>query len=186
MALSGTLLAQSQTNLEFEPKVGAVGARVLIKGSLAQGTQVRFGGRLLTLLPEANGASSFIVPPGSTSSFIEAVRGGAVVGKSAVPFVVSGPSLGSGPKLIGLKEAIDVFAYVDPMPEGGGKPEEKSRSILQIGGSEVLTIGEAPPPRFVVPAVELHDAASAATQGMGPSLFNLTARPPRKKTPTPD
>jgi len=170
--------------IEFEPKVGAVGAQIRLRTPPPAGTEIRFGGRVLTPAHDARGEAVLVVPPGVSTSFIEYVRGGRVVGKSAVPFVVSGTSLVGGPKLIGLKEAIDVFGYSEPIPLGGGKPETPSRTVLSFGQEDVLTLGEPPPPRLL-PALDLGDAASAATRGMGPAGLLFTARPPKKKIPTP-
>lgn len=173
--------------MEFEPRVGAIGSRVVLKGFVPEGAQARFGTRTVTLLREPGGGASFLVPSGASTSFIELVRGGKTLGKSAVPYVVSGTSLVSAPKLIGLKEAIDVFGYADPRPEGGEKPETPVRPVLTFDDAEILTIGEPSPPPPLQPAVLLGDAASAATRGMGPAGFLITARPPRKKlvVPTP-
>lgn len=178
----------AQGPLEFEPKVGVVGSRVTLETRLPPGAQVRFGSHTVALLPEPGGRASFLVPAGAPSSFIEVVRAGRTISRSAVPFVVAGGSLVSTPKLIGLKEVIDVYGYADTRPEGGGKPEEKARPILKLDENSILTIGEMPPPQLG-PAVELGDAASAATRGMGMPGFLLTARPPKKKpppTPPPD
>jgi hypothetical protein len=185
--LSGRAVAQDSAILEFEPKVGAIGARVLIKTSLPEGATVRFGNRPIQVLREARG-SSFFVPPGSATSFIEVRRNGRSVAKSAVPFVVSGTSLVSTPKLLGLKEAIDVFGYTEQRPEGGTKPEQTVRQILKLDDEEILTIGQAAPSRLG-PSVDMGDASSSATRGMGAPGFLITARPAKKKvvlpTPTP-
>ncbi|HKC26218.1 MAG TPA: hypothetical protein VKF32_15860 [Thermoanaerobaculia bacterium] len=171
-------------SIEFEPKVGAAGAQVRLKTPPPPGADIRFGGRRLSAARDARGQAVFVVPPGVSTSFIEYVREGKVVGKSAVPFVVSGTSLVGTAKLVGLKEAIDVFGYSEPRPEGGEKPETPARAILSLGQDEILTLGELPPARFQ-PALDLGDAASAATRGMGPPGLLLTARPPKKKVPTP-
>jgi hypothetical protein len=167
--------------------VGAIGARVLIKTSLPEGATVRFGNRPIQVLREARGWS-FFIPPGSTTSFIEVRRDGRSVAKSAVPFVVSGTSLVSTPKLLGLKAAIDVFGYTEPRPEGGEKPEYKVRALLKLDDEEILTIGQSAPSRLG-PTVDMWDASSASTRGMGGVGFLITARPAKKKvvlpTPTP-
>ena len=183
--LPGRAVAQDSAILEFEPKVGAIGSRVLIKTPLPEGAVVRFGNRAVQVLREARG-SSFVIPPGSTSSFIVLRRNDRSVAKSAVPFVVSGTSLVSTPKLVGLKAAIDVFGYTEPRPEGGEKPEYRARAILKLDDEEILTIGQNAPSRLG-PAVDMWDASSAATRGMGTSGFLITARPPKKKVvpPTP-
>lgn len=177
--------AQERT-LAFQPKVGAIGARVHVPMALAPGSEVRFGSRSVPVLRESDGFS-FLVPAGATSSFIEVLAGKRLVARSAVPFVVTGTSLVTAPRLIGLKEAIDVFGYAEPMPEGR-KPETTARPVLKLDDEEVLTIGEAPP-QMLGPAVTLSDTATAGRMGMGPPGFVITARPPRKKytvpTPTP-
>jgi hypothetical protein len=183
LASASTALAQDRP-IEFEPKVGAVGAQVRLKTPPPPGTDVRFGRRTLSAARDERGGAVFIVPPGVSTSFIEYVRGGKVVGKSAVPFVVSGTSLVGTTKLVGLKEAIDVFGYSEPRPEGGEKPETPARAVLTLGQDEILTLGE-PPPARLMPALDLGDASSAATRGMGPPGLLLTARPPKRKVPTP-
>ena len=170
-------------SVEFEPRVGAIGSRVLVITPLPPGTKLRFGTRLVPVLVEGAGRVSFLVPEGSSAAFVSVVKDGREVGKSAVPFVVSGTSVAT-PRLIGLKEAIDVFGYSDPRPEGGEKPEPAAKPVLKFGDDDILTLGEAPPQRFG-PAVQLGDTASMATQGMGPAGLLFTARPPKKKTPTP-
>ena len=183
------LLSQSAATLEFQPRVGATGSRVVVKGGVPPGAVIRFGDRVVPFVREGPAEVVFFVPPGASSSFIEVRVGEKVVGRSVLPFVVSGPSIAQ-PKLLGLKEAIDVFAYQDdPTPEGGRRPETPMKPILRLSESDVLTIGETPPQRMPLPAVELGDSASAATRGMGSSAFVITARPPVKRitlpTPTP-
>ncbi len=183
------LLSQSVATLDFEPRIGATNARVLVKYPAPPGSSLRFGDRPVAFAREGAGHLVFVVPPGASSSFIEIRLNDKVIAKSAVPFVVSGPSVVT-PKLVGLKEAIDVFAYQDdPTPEGGSKPQTPVRSLLRIGDSDVLTIGEPSPQQLPLPAVNLGDANSAATRSMGPAAFLITARPPVKKvtvpTPTP-
>ncbi len=170
-------------HLEFDPKVGNSGTRVILK-DVPKGATVRFGERTLTLAPEKTGQASFLVPDNVRSSFIEVVYQGKVIAKSAVPFVVAGPSLAGIPKLIGLKEAIDVFGYSDPTPDGGELLPDKSKTVLKLGDSDFLTLNENPE-RYPQPAVMLGDAASAAQTGMGPAAFTITARPPKKKIPNP-
>jgi hypothetical protein len=169
--------------LEFEPKVGNAGTRVVVK-DIPKGASVRFGDRTLTLAPEKDGRAAFVVPDSVRSSFIEIVYQGKVISKSAVPFVVAGPSFAGIPKLIGLKEAIDVFGYSDPTPEGSDLLPDKSKTVLRLGDSDFLTLNETAA-RYPQPAVSLGDAASAATTGMGPAAFTITARPPKKKIPNP-
>jgi hypothetical protein len=170
--------------LEFEPRVGAVGGRVVVKANVPAGAQLLFGGRPVGVIKEADGVS-FVVPPGiSGGAFLEVVSGGKTVAKSAVPFIVSGASLATPPKLIGLKEAIDVFGYADPRPTGGEKPEPRARPVLKLDEDEILTIGEPAPPRLG-PAVESGDLASAGKTGMSGTGLLITARPPKKKTPVP-
>jgi len=136
----------AQTGIEFEPKVGAASTRVTIRTTVPAGGQVLFGGKPVSVIEEAKGIYSFQVPAtASGTAFVEIAKDGKPVAKSAVPFVVSGPSVVSVPKLVGLKEAIDVFGYADTRPEGGGKPEPKARPILKFDDDEVLTIGDPPP-----------------------------------------
>lgn len=171
--------------LEFEPKVGAVGGRVIVKTGVPAGAQLLFGGRPVGVMKEADGVSAFVVPPGiSGSAFLEIVSGGRTIAKSAVPFIVSGASLATPTKLIGLKEAIDVFGYSDPRPTGGEKPEPRARQILKLDEDEILTIGE-PSPYRLGPAVESGDLATAGKTGMSGTGLLITARPPKKKTPVP-
>lgn len=188
-SVAGVLLAAAvlgaEGRLEFEPKVGAVGGRVVVKTGVPAGAQLLFGGRPVGVIKEAEGVSVFVVPPGiSGSAFLEIVSGGKTVAKSAVPFIVSGASLATPPKLIGLKEAIDVFGYSDPRPTGGEKPEPRARPVLKLDEDEILTIGEPSPYRFG-PAVESGDLASAGKTGMSGTGLLITARPPKKKTPVP-
>lgn len=178
-------LGFAQERLEFEPKVGATGTRITLRTTLPEGAQILFGGRPAGAVEEAKGIYSFLVPAGASgTAFVEIVRGGKPVAKSAVPFVVSGPSVVMVPRLVGLKEAIDVFGYSDPRPEGGGKPEPKARPILKFDEDEVLTIGE-PTPYKLGPAVETGDLSSAGKTGMAGTGLLITARPPKKKTPVP-
>lgn len=179
LALVSLPLAAQEAGIQFQPRVGAIGARIHVTGALPAGAEVRFGGRPVAPLRESDGFS-FLVPAGSATAFVEVVRGGKVVAKSAVPFVVTGTSLVSSPKLIGLKEAIDVFGYSEPVPEGAKKPETLAKPVLRLDDEDVLTIGEAPPPTFS-PAVELSDAASAGMRSMGPAGFLITARAPKKR-----
>ncbi len=149
------------------------------------GAQLLFGGRPVGVIKEAEGVSVFVVPPGiSGSAFLEIVSGGRTIAKSAVPFIVSGASFATPPKLIGLKEAIDVFGYSDPRPIGGEKPEPRARPVLKLDEDEILTIGE-PSPFRLGPAVESGDLASAGKTGMSGTGLLITARPPKKKTPAP-
>ncbi len=162
-----------------------MGARVTLHTTVPEGAQVLFGARPVGVIEEAKGIYSFLVPPTALSTaFIEVVRAGKPLAKSAVPFVVSGPSVVTVPKLVGLKEAIDVFGYSDTRPEGGGKPETKARPILKFDEDEVLTIGE-PAPFRLGPAVELGDLSSAGKTGMAGTGLLITARPPKRKTPVP-
>lgn len=173
--------AGQEVRLDFEPRVGTSGTRVTITSPLPAGAVVRFGGRVVPLLAEPGRSPSFIVPEGVSSSFVEATHGGKVFGRSAVPFVVAGSSLVNAPKLIGLKEAIDVFGYSEPIPEGGEKPESKVKRVLSFGDGDVLTIGESsapgPPPMVIG-----NDASSAAMRGMGAPGFLLTARAPTRRS----
>lgn len=172
--------AGQEARLEFEPQVGTSGTRVTITSPLPKGAVVRFGSRVVPLLVEPGRRPSFIVPAGVSSSFVEASQGTKVVARSSVPFVVAGASLVNAPKLIGLKEAIDVFGYSDAIPEGGEKPETAAKKILSLGGSDFLTIGEAAA-QAPLPIAIGNDAASAATRGMGSPGFLLTARPPNRQ-----
>lgn len=166
--------------LEFEPRVGTTGTRVTITSPLPKGAVVRFGTRVVPLLVEPGRKPSFIVPDGVPTSFVEATHEGKAFGRSSVPFVVAGSSLINSPKLIGLKEAIDVFGYAEPIPEGGGKPESKVKRVLSLGEGDVLTIGETPAPGPLPVAIG-NDTASAATRGMGSAGFLLTARAPARR-----
>lgn len=183
------LLSQSVATLDFEPRVGPTNGRVVVKYPTPPGATLRFGDRNIAYVREDAGRLVFLVPPNATSSFIEIRIGDKVVAKSAVPFIVSGPSI-APPKLIGLKEAVDVFAYQDdPTPEGGRTPQSPVRPILRLGDSDVLTIGETAPERMPLPAVSSGDLASAAGRSMGPPAFLITARAPVRRivipTPTP-
>ncbi len=189
LSVAAVLLAAvvlgAEGRLEFEPKVGAVGGRVVVKTGVPAGAQLLFGGRPVGVIKEADGVSAFVVPPGiSGGAFLEVVSGGKTVAKSAVPFIVSGASLATPPKLIGLKEAIDVFGYSDPRPIGGEKPEPRARPVLKLDEDEILTIGE-PAPFRLGPAVESGDLATAGKTGMSGTGLLITARPPKKKTPVP-
>ncbi|MGZ5426127.1 MAG: hypothetical protein ACXWEX_02505 [Thermoanaerobaculia bacterium] len=189
LSVAAVLLAAvvlgAEGRLEFEPKVGAVGGRVVVKTGVPAGAQLLFGGRPVGVIKEADGVSAFVVPPGiSGGAFLEIVSGGKRIAKSAVPFIVSGASLATPPKLIGLKEAIDVFGYSDPRPTGGEKPEPRARPVLKLDEDEILTIGE-PAPFHLGPAVESGDLASAGKTGMAGTGLLITARPPKKKTPVP-
>jgi hypothetical protein len=175
----------AQDGIEFEPKVGAASTRVTIRTTVPAGGQVLFGGKPVSVIEEARGIYSFQVPAtASGTAFVEIAKDGKPVAKSAVPFVVSGPSVVSVPKLVGLKEAVDVFGYADTRPEGGGKPEPKARPILKFDDDEVLTIGE-PVPYVLGPAVQLGDLATAGKTSMAGTGLIITARPPKKKTPVP-
>ncbi|MDL2717933.1 MAG: hypothetical protein PT977_09280 [Acidobacteriota bacterium] len=177
--------ARAQERLEFEPKVGAVGGRVVVKAGVPTGARLLIGGKPVGVIKEADGVSAFVVPPGLPSSaFLEIVSGGKTISKSAVPFIVSGASLVAPTKLIGLKEAIDVFGYSDPRPVGGEKPEPKARPILKLDDDEILTIGE-PSPYRLGPAVEFGDLATAGHSPMSGTGLLITARPPKRKTPVP-
>ena len=189
LSVAAVLLAAvvlgAEGRLEFEPKVGAVGGRVVVKTGVPAGAQLLFGGRPVGVIKEADGVSAFVVPPGiSGGAFLEVVSGGKTVAKSAVPYIVSGASLAAPPKLIGLKEAIDVFGYSDPRPIGGEKPEPRARPVLKLDEDEILTIGE-PAPFRLGPAVESGDLATAGKTGMSGTGLLITARPPKKKTPAP-
>lgn len=181
LALVLTLPAAAEEGLlEFTPRVGTAGTRVTITSPLPKGAVVRFGGRIVALFVEPGRPPSFLVPDGVASGFVEAGVGGKAIARSTVPFVVAGSSLVNTPKLIGLKEAIDVFGYSEPIPEGGEKPESKVRRILSLGEGDVLTIGESPA-QAPMPVVIGNDAASAAMRGMGSPAFLLTARPPTRR-----
>jgi hypothetical protein len=183
------LLSQGVDTLDFEPRVGATNARVVVKYPAPPGSSLRFGDRSVAYAREDAGHVVFTVPSNASTSFIEIRLNDKIIAKSAVPFVVSGPSV-VAPRLIGLKEAIDVFAYQDdPTPEGGRKPETPVKPILRIGDSDILTVGEPAPQLMPLPVVTLGDANSQATRSMGPAAFLVTARPPVKRvvvpTPTP-
>ncbi len=156
-----------------------------MKTGVPAGAQLLFGGRPVGVIREADGVSAFVVPPGiSGGAFLEVVSGGKTVAKSAVPFIVSGASLATPPKLLGLKEAIDVFGYSDPRPTGGEKPEPRARPVLKLDEDEILTIGE-PAPFHLGPAVESGDLATAGKTAMSGTGLLITARAPKKKTPVP-
>src|SRR5512143_411501 len=104
VASAASLKAQTPAALDFDPKVGTTGTRVSITRVVPKGAQVRFGDKPVAILSEPGRRPSFIVPEGSSSSFIQVIESGRVVAKGAVPFVVSGPSIVQTPKLIGLKE----------------------------------------------------------------------------------
>lgn len=178
--------ASAQQAVEFQPKVGAIGARVTVRAVLQAGSEVRFGSHNVPVLREPDGFS-FLVPPGAATAFIEVVRAGRTVSRSAVPFVVTGTSLVASPRLIGLKEAIDVFGYAEPVPEGARMPVSP-KPVLKLDDQDVLTIGESPPARLQ-PAVSLGDAWSMANAPMCCVGMTLTARAPRKNyvipAPTP-
>jgi hypothetical protein len=183
--LLATLSSAAPSGLDFEPKVGAANTRITIRTNVPEGAHVLFGGKTVSVVEEAKGIYSFLVPAASSgTAFVEIVKDGKPVAKSAVPFVVSGPSVVTVPKLVGLKEAIDVFGYSEARPEGGGKPEPKARPILKFDDEEILTIGE-PAPFRLGPAVELGDLSSAGKTGMAGTGLLITARPPKKKTPVP-
>ncbi len=188
-ALAAAVPASAQESLlEFEPQVGTSGTRVTITSPLPKGAVVRFGGRVVPLLVEPGRRPSFIVPEGIDSAFVEASVDRRIHSRSSVPFVVAGSSLVNVPKLIGLKEAIDVFGYSDATPEGGEKPETSAKRILSFGDGDILTIGESPA-QAPLPIAIGNDAASAATRGMGSPGFLLTARAPAPRvflvTPVP-
>ena len=177
--------AAAPDKLDFEPKVGATGTRVTLHTVIPEGAQVVVGGKAVAVIEEAKGIYSFLIPPlPASTAFLEVVKGGTTLSKSAVPFVVSGPSVVATPKLVGLKEAIDVFGYSDPKPEGGSRPEPKARPILKFDDDEVLTVGE-PSPYRLGPAVETGDLSAAGKTGMAGTGLLITARPPKKKTPVP-
>lgn len=173
--------AGQEARLEFEPRVGTTGTRVTVTSPLPKGAVVRFGSRVVPLLVEPGKSPSFIVPEGVSTSFLEATQGGKVFGRSLVPFVVAGSSLVNTPKLIGLKEAIDVFGYSEPIPEGGEAPETKVKRVLSFGDGDVLTIGESSAPG-PLPVVIGNDASSAAMRGMGTPGFLFTARAPTRRS----
>lgn len=173
-------MSAEPVRIEFEPKVGVIGAKVIVRTPPPDGAQLRFGRRIVPVFKEAPGMWTFLVPPASTTSFLEYVKEDRTVGKSAVPFVVSGSSQVQTPKLIGLREAIDVFGYSDPRPEGGEKPEMKAKPILRLDEQEILTIGE-PSPQFMTPAVEFGDLNSASRGPLQGTGLLFTARAPKKK-----
>jgi hypothetical protein len=180
-AFSVTLpLSAQPVTIEFEPKVGVTGTRVVVKTPLPAGADLRFGAKVLPLLEEGAGIRSFVVPAGSRTSFLEYEKQGRVVGRSAVPFVVTDAALVEMPRLIGLKEAVGVFGIAEPIPESGEKPRPRKRALLTYEGEDILTIGENPL-EFLTPAVELGDAASLARAPMSGTLFLFTVRLPQKK-----
>jgi hypothetical protein len=179
------LVARAEDRLEFEPKVIAVGGRVTVKSGIPAGAQLLVGGKPVAVAKETPGISSFVMPAGvSGSAFLEVVAGGKTISKSTVPVIVSGASLAPPAKLIGLKEAMDVYGYADTRPSGGEKPAVRVRPVLKLDDDEILTIGE-PTPFHLGPAVDSSDLASAGHQGMTGTGLLITARPPKKKTPVP-
>lgn len=181
LALAIALPAASQeARLEFDPQVGMTGTRVTITSPLPKGAVVRFGSRVVPLLVEPGRRPSFLVPEGVSSAFVEASLDGRQIARSVVPFIVAGASVAGVQKLVGLREAIDVFGYSDPTPEGGTRPESRARRVLSLGDGDVLTIGESAAPG-PLPFVITNDAASAALHGMGSPAFLLTARPPTRR-----
>ena len=64
LAAMPAALAQDVATIEFEPKVGVTGTRVVVKGALPKGALVKFGTRSVPLLVEGNGKTSFLVPEG--------------------------------------------------------------------------------------------------------------------------
>jgi hypothetical protein len=184
LLLAALPLAADLIRVEFEPRVGVTGAKVIVKTPPPEGAQLRFGGRLVAVFKEGPGIWTFVVPLASTTSFLEYVKEDRTVGRSAVPFVVSGTSQVQTPKLIGLREAIEVFGYVDPRPEGGERPEPKARPILKLDEQEILTIGE-PSPSFLGPAVEFSDLNSASRGPLQGTGLLITARPPKRKLTIP-
>lgn len=166
--------------IEFDPKVGVAGARVIVKIPPPAGAELRFGKTTLPITEEGEGILSFVVPTGSRTSLLEYVKEGRIVGRSAVPFVVTNASLMEMPRLIGLKEAIGVFGLAEPIPESGEIPKPRRRALLTYDDEDLLTIGENPP-EFLAPAVELGDTASLATRPMSGTLFLFTVRLPQKK-----
>lgn len=180
-ALGVTLpLSAQPIAIDFEPKVGVAGARVVVKTPPPAGAELRFGKMVLPIIEDGPGIRSFVVPIGSRTSFLEFVKEGRVVGRSAVPFVVTDASLVEMPRLIGLKEAVAIFGLAEPIPESGEKPKPRARALLRYEGEDILTIGENPP-EFLTPAVELGDAASLARAPMSGTLFLFTIRLPQKK-----
>ncbi|MCK6683365.1 MAG: hypothetical protein L6R30_13230 [Thermoanaerobaculia bacterium] len=174
--------AADTSPLEFEPRVGNTGAKVVLKKGVSKDAVVKFGGAPVAVYRDEAG-SWFVVPDGAKSSFIEVEEKGRTVAKSAVPFVVAGGQMTAPAKLIGLKEAIDVFGYADPVPEGGTAPESRVRPVLKLDDVEILTLGE-PPLQLPQPAVQLNDFGSYAKGPLGYG-FMITARPPKAKKPTP-
>ncbi|HEX7528835.1 MAG TPA: hypothetical protein VF425_06975, partial [Thermoanaerobaculia bacterium] len=72
VVLVAAFVARAQERLEFEPKVGAIGSRVVVKSGVPAGAQLLFGGRPVGVLKEAAGVSTFVVPPGiSGGAFLE-------------------------------------------------------------------------------------------------------------------
>jgi hypothetical protein len=181
LALALPAPADEPARLEFEPRVGATGTRVVLSGPYTKGAEVRYAGKPVAVLEEPGKHPSILIPVGAGSAFLEVVSRGKVLARSSVPFIVSGPSIVTPQKLLGLKEAIDVFGYSEPIPEGGQKPPTNVKPLLMIDDSEVLTIGDRGPPPPFQPAVELGDLASAFTRSMGTPLIQLTGRMPRRR-----
>ncbi len=166
--------------IQFDPKVGDIGDRVVVKTLPPAGAELRFGKTILPVLVEGPGILSFVVPTGSQTSFLEYVKEGRVVGRSAVPFVVTNASLVEMPRLIGLQEAIGVFGYAEPVPRSGDVPKPRRRALLTYEDEDILSIGDNPA-EFLGPAVQLGDTASLAKAPMSGTLFLFTVRLPQKK-----
>jgi hypothetical protein len=172
-------LAAEQVPIEFEPKIGVIGTKVIVKTRPPAGARARLGDKAVTISEESPGVFSFVVPVDATTSFLEYVHEDRTAGRSAVPLIVTGRSLVL-PRLAGLRESIDVFAYSDPKPSGGERPEPKARPFLSLDDQEIFTLGESAP-ELLIPAVEVHDAASAATRSMTGTFLILTVRLPGKR-----
>ena len=65
----------AQTGIEFEPKVGAASTRITIRTVVPDGAQVLFGGKPVSVVEEAKGIYSFLVPAtASGTAFVEILQ----------------------------------------------------------------------------------------------------------------
>src|SRR5258706_6989636 len=86
--LSRSIAADEIVQVEFEPRVGAMGARVVLKTPVPANSVVRFGNRTIPLVPEAGGPASFIVPVGATADFLDVKHVGGPISDNGVRLVV--------------------------------------------------------------------------------------------------
>ncbi|MEO6326123.1 MAG: hypothetical protein ABIT01_09025 [Thermoanaerobaculia bacterium] len=174
----GTLRAET-VPIDFEPKVGVTGARVTVALRRPAGARVFLGEKAVAIVDERLDGLTFLVPERATTSFLTFGREDRVIARSSVPLIVTGRTLVL-PKLANLRDRIDVLAYSDETPRGGERPEPGPHPFLSLDDQGIFTIGERSP-EFFAPAVELSDAASAATRPMTGTFLILTARLPGKR-----